>query len=257
MALQQDPDQDDLHITIEATLDPDFYFGGDYIVLQAENIIFRVPSEPLIRGSEVFSTMFTLPQGEPKDDLEGGSPKHPIMLPTTIKAEDFRNLLKMLYPRDAAEDISLTKSQWTSILKTSTEWYFLPLRKAAISELMTTRHALDAFEKILLGRQLKIAIWIIQGYQELVQRDDTISNAEAIILEVNSDPHGLTALSLLRIREQKIRLKFGSKAKNMTQSLVRLEIEKEFQTELKAIRAMEEGYGAVQEEFPVPAVLVD
>ena len=47
--------------------------------------------------SDVFTTMFTLPQGN-KPNAEGTSPNNPIKLPEEIKSEDFKALLKVLYP---------------------------------------------------------------------------------------------------------------------------------------------------------------
>jgi hypothetical protein len=45
----------------------------------------------------MFTDMFSLPQASP-DATEGTSDDKPIVLPESVSAEDFENLLRGLYP---------------------------------------------------------------------------------------------------------------------------------------------------------------
>jgi hypothetical protein len=67
------------------------------IVSQVENILFRVPTHAFTTQSEFFDAMFSLPQIN-ESDIEGASERNPIKLPLDIRAKDFRNFLKLLYP---------------------------------------------------------------------------------------------------------------------------------------------------------------
>ena len=71
------------------------------------------------------------------------------------------------------------------------------MRKLAQSEL--EGEGLNSVEKILLGRDSKHVSWILTGYQELVQKSDTITNDEAISIGLP------TAIDLLRVREIMLR----------------------------------------------------
>ena len=94
--------------------------------------------------------------------------------------------------------LSLSKVEWVSILKLSTKWQFLDLRKLAKSELEAGKD-LDSVEKIVLGRECYNSSWVLAGYQELVQKSDAITDDEAIDIELP------TAINLCRIREIMLR----------------------------------------------------
>jgi len=51
----------------------------------------------LVRESQFFADMFTLPILEPSKKVEGLTDDKPIMLPANITAASFRHLLKALY----------------------------------------------------------------------------------------------------------------------------------------------------------------
>jgi len=70
---------------------------------QVENKLFRVPTHAFTTQSEFFETMFSLPQVNP--DIEGESERNPIKLPLDIRAEDFKNFLKLLYPLQFVESL--------------------------------------------------------------------------------------------------------------------------------------------------------
>jgi hypothetical protein len=80
----------------------------------------------------------------------------------------------------------------------STEWRFLDLRNMAKSELGAGKE-LTSVEKVTLGREFHNSSWVLEGYQELVQKSDTITDDETIRIEP------LMAINLFRIREIMLR----------------------------------------------------
>ncbi|KAF8957325.1 hypothetical protein BDZ97DRAFT_1763033 [Flammula alnicola] len=215
--------------------DQDYCIESDFVVFQVENTLFRVPSYQFMKESSVFATMFELPQAASSkpNGHEGISLEKPIKLPPIITCEDFRNLLKALYPRAAAPRLSLSKEEWISILKLSSMWYFIGFRAVAISQL-ELEGVLTSVEKITLARTYRVSSLLTQGLSEMVDRPrvSTITNAEAL------DVEPMTAVALLRIREEKAA--YGSNwgsAKKTAPS-----IEREFNEELKSIQSDEAGY---------------
>ena len=123
----------------------------------------------------------------------------------------------------------LSKAEWVSILKLSTKWRFLHLRRLAKSELDVGKE-LTSVEKIILGREFYDSSWILAGYKELVQKSDTITDDEAVTIELP------TAINLFRIREIMLR-------NSLTSALDA--VEDVFTVELGMIRSKEMGYSTM------------
>jgi hypothetical protein len=88
----------------------------------------------------------------------------------------------------------MTKDEWISVLKLSTQWYFLNIRDLAIKQL-SNRTDIGSVDRILLARQYDVPAWLRMGITELAQRQEGISreDAEKIGWE--------TALQLCHVRE--------------------------------------------------------
>ncbi|TEB29694.1 hypothetical protein FA13DRAFT_622907 [Coprinellus micaceus] len=69
------------------------------VSFKVEDRVYRVPRHGFTESSEVFESMFTLPQ--PSGSKEGESDEHPIELPSCTKLE-FESLLEVLYPPAAS-----------------------------------------------------------------------------------------------------------------------------------------------------------
>ncbi|KAF8880232.1 hypothetical protein CPB84DRAFT_1828287 [Gymnopilus junonius] len=205
--------------------DETYYYGGSYLVFQVEDRLFRLPSHPFENESDFFRDLFTLPQGNDSDS-EGSSPTKPIFLPQNVRAEDFKNFIKALYPKPVPVHISLSHSEWISVLKLATEWNFLRLRKLAISQLELLQK-LSPLENIVLGRKCGIPSWVIVGLEAIVNRDTTISEEEETDLDRD---YVTTAYKLHRMREQRIR---GMKKDAIGET---------FKDHLEDIRARQRGY---------------
>jgi hypothetical protein len=77
--------------------DPDYFI--EVVVFQVENVLFSVPRHHFADSEGIFGTLFTLPQEQNSSQkAEGTCAEHPIML-SQDKAEDFRALMKVLYPK--------------------------------------------------------------------------------------------------------------------------------------------------------------
>ncbi|KIM35303.1 hypothetical protein M413DRAFT_32563 [Hebeloma cylindrosporum] len=218
--------------TATPTKDEAFFIESIFIVFEVENRLFRVPSYMFFKESPTFVETFDLPPLFTENHGDGTNPENPIVLPDDVRCEDFRNLLKALYPRSVSLRLSLSKAEWISILKLSTKWRFLGLRKLAKSELEAGKE-LSSVEKIILGRDIYDSSWISAGYKELVQKSDTITDDEAIAIELP------IAIKLYRIREIKLR-------QSLTSAL--RAVEEVFAMELGVILSKEMGYRTDQEE---------
>ncbi len=65
---------------------------------QVENQLFKVARHLFVDSSEVFSTMFSLPQGN-VDVVDGSDDEHPLVL-QDVKSADFEHLLAALVAWD-------------------------------------------------------------------------------------------------------------------------------------------------------------
>lgn len=76
-------------------------------------------------------------------------------------------------------------------------WYFINLKKIAISEL-DSLGTLTTLEKIVLGRKCGVSSWILSGYTELVSKAETLNDEEVEAVDYK------TAVKLFRIRESRL-----------------------------------------------------
>ncbi|KAJ3513304.1 hypothetical protein NMY22_g15080 [Coprinellus aureogranulatus] len=137
-----------------------------YFTTQVEDKVYRVPRHGFIEHSEIFETMFTLPQ--PDGSSEGQSDENPIILPSCTKLE-FESLLEVLYPAAGNLQVAhLQKGQWINVLKLSDLWSMEKIKQMAIDELDEAR-SLDAMEKVDLGREYRVSTWLITGYMSIVE----------------------------------------------------------------------------------------
>ncbi|KAJ7631360.1 hypothetical protein DFH06DRAFT_1005297 [Mycena polygramma] len=146
------------------------------ITFKVEDGIFKVPRYHFEHSSEIFATTFTLPAADAVQG-EGQSDDNPFIL-EGISRIDFERLLKVLYPLDIPQILSMAKDDWISVLKLSTLWYFLDARDLAIKQL-NDRGDIGSVERILLARQYDVASWLRMGYTDLARREEGISLEDA------------------------------------------------------------------------------
>ncbi|KAF7356247.1 hypothetical protein MVEN_00956200 [Mycena venus] len=177
--------------------DGDHYI--ETITFKVEDRLFKVPRYHFLHSSEIFATTFTLPPGAGVH-TEGKSDKNPVVL-EGISMVDFQRLLKILYPPDMKSQILsitdarwMTKEEWVSVLKLSTQWYFLATRDLAIKQLDKLPD-MGSVERILLARQYDVPHWLKTGYTQLARRAAGISQEEAAQIGWE------TAFQLCQVRE--------------------------------------------------------
>ncbi|KAJ7883275.1 hypothetical protein B0H13DRAFT_2047070 [Mycena leptocephala] len=163
----------------EAKIDP--RDQNYYLEKRALQRIFKVPRHHFDRRSEIFSTTFTLPAGD-GIHAEGENDENPVVL-EGIRSVDFKSLLKVLYPLDIQQILNnkdewMTKDEWISVLKLSTQWYFLDTRDLAIKQL-SNRKDIGSVDRILLARQYDVPAWLRMGISELARRHGGISREDA------------------------------------------------------------------------------
>ncbi|SJK98068.1 uncharacterized protein ARMOST_01325 [Armillaria ostoyae] len=175
------------------------------IVVQVEDTLFRFPKHHLMKKSEVFRSMLSMPQG--KSEPEGVSDDHPIKLWGVNKIE-FERLLQVLHPIDAQKQPQLSMDAWLSVLKLSGLWRLADTRNIAISGLTTLMWKIDPVDRVILGRRYSVAPWLSSGFMDLVHRVEMVSEEEA-------DKIGLeTALQIQRVRETFLRTAYKVEQSN-------------------------------------------
>ncbi|KAJ3520175.1 hypothetical protein NMY22_g12868 [Coprinellus aureogranulatus] len=138
----------------------------ELVSFKVEDKVYRVPRHGFTAFSDVFNTMFSLPQ--PKESSEGQSDENPIMLPSCTKLE-FESLLEVLYPTAARLQVApLGKNQWIGVLKLSSLWSMDKVRQLAIDELDKCS-SLGFLEKVILAKKYRISGWLIAGYMAVIE----------------------------------------------------------------------------------------
>ncbi|PBK73972.1 hypothetical protein ARMSODRAFT_879012, partial [Armillaria solidipes] len=170
-----------------------------------EDTLFRFPKHHLMRKSEVFRSMLSMPQGE--SEPEGVGDDHPIKLWGVSKIE-FERLLQVLHPIDVQKQPQLSMDAWLSVLKLSGLWRLADTRNIAISGLTTLMWKIDPVDRVILGRRYSVAPWLSSGFMDLVHRVEMVSEEEA-------DKIGLeTALQIQRVRETFLRTAYKVEQSN-------------------------------------------
>jgi hypothetical protein len=72
--------------------------------------------------------------------------------------------------------LELNQQEWMSVLKLCTLWEFADVRGRAIQEL--TKESIGSIEKIECGKSYDVKEMLLEGYIELLKRDETISDEE-------------------------------------------------------------------------------
>ncbi|PBK86983.1 hypothetical protein ARMGADRAFT_474111 [Armillaria gallica] len=175
------------------------------IVVQVEDTLFRFPKHHLMRKSEVFRSMLSMPQG--KSEPEGVSDDHPIKLWGVSKIE-LERLLQVLHPIDAQKQPQLSMDAWLSVSKLSGLWRLADTRNIAISGLTTLMWKIDPVDRVILGRRYSVAQWLSSGFMDLVHRVEMVSEEEAEKIGLD------TALQIQRVRETFLRTAYKIEQSN-------------------------------------------
>ncbi|KAF8068010.1 hypothetical protein FPV67DRAFT_1356536, partial [Lyophyllum atratum] len=157
-----------------------------------EDCLFRVPTHYFNASTDFFTSDFES-LGENREDF--------LKLENVTKT-DFRALLNLMYPLPLALTRTLTDDEWASVLKLSTMWKMLDIRRMAINHLTAAPMSLadriaglDPIERAVLARKYDVAEWLRAAFFELVRRPERVSVDEARTLGLE------TAIGLCGTRE--------------------------------------------------------
>lgn len=152
------------------------YFLED-IILQAENILYRLPRARFQHGSGVFQDLLALPQGQ--NVPEGLSDEHPIVL-HGVDSNAFNQFLRILFP--CSEILpTLDLKAWSSIAYLANMWSFEDVMVLAVREMTPLLKPDDMIvEQIVLGRQYHVKEWLLQGCWRLASRKTPPSKQERL-----------------------------------------------------------------------------
>ncbi|KAI0311208.1 hypothetical protein OF83DRAFT_1069170, partial [Amylostereum chailletii] len=141
-----------------------------------ENRLFRVPRYGLPTEDGVFGALLAIPAGE--KEVPGSSDDSPIILPAEVKKRDFRSLLKACCPVPGKQDYDLDVDEWMSVLKLANIWSLSTLRQRASGEAEKTLQGQGPMEKIVPGKKYHVSRWLMEGYEALGRREQSITKEE-------------------------------------------------------------------------------
>ncbi|KAK0241225.1 hypothetical protein EDD85DRAFT_901611 [Armillaria nabsnona] len=149
---------------------------ADPLFIQVEDQLFKVTRRMFEESSEVFSTMFSLPQ-RGSSPVDGSDDEHPLVL-QGIKSTDFENLLKAIMFIFFIRTAPKSENEWLSALKLATMWGMSNIRRTAINKITQLKSMSDV-DQVILGKDYAVVDWVISGYQALTKRKTIISIEDA------------------------------------------------------------------------------
>jgi len=156
-----------------ADINRDREFYMTLVTFKVKDAHFRVPVEAFQTCSEVFRDMFALPQTA--ESPEGNSDDSPIVL-EGIKVDDFRALLRYLYPKKRGEKLDFSQKEWIGIHTLAHMWGFQDASKASKEFLIDMD---DSITKLEIGTRYKYDDWRRKAFGELARRPACPSPDEA------------------------------------------------------------------------------
>ncbi|KAI0078035.1 hypothetical protein K474DRAFT_1706761 [Panus rudis PR-1116 ss-1] len=162
--------------------DSEYYFDDQLITFAVERKLFRVHRYFLVRDSEFFRDLFSIPS-PPGEIVEGTSDDRPIRL-EGVKIDEFRCLLRFFYDSTYGCSI-ITLEDWISLLSISTRYIFTKIRDLAVLRI-STQSAVTPIQKITLAHQFDIPQWIPPALVDLCKRQEPIDDEEAECLGIRT-----------------------------------------------------------------------
>ncbi|KAG6908821.1 hypothetical protein DXG01_003174 [Tephrocybe rancida] len=194
---------------------PEVIRHTDFYMEMVEDVLYRVPTYLFRSETAFFHSLLDAP------DSSFGDEK--VILRDDVTALDFQALLKLLYPMTFTVVRTLSDSEWISVLKVSTKWLMLEIRRMAIEHLSSA--PLPIVDRITLARECSILPWLHSAYLALLDVKSELSEHD----EVTRERIGLeSTLKLHRARESI--LEYSAPV-----NVIRKEVEGEFSAELEML----------------------
>ncbi|KAF8068024.1 hypothetical protein FPV67DRAFT_1357312, partial [Lyophyllum atratum] len=132
-----------------------------------EDCLFKVPIHYFNASTDFFTSDF--------ESL--GKNGEDVLKLENITKTDFRALLNLMYPLPLALTRTLSDDEWISVLKLSTMWKMLDIRRMAIEHL--TAAPMSLADRIVLARAYSIVDWLRASYTTLAAIVTDISPEDA------------------------------------------------------------------------------
>jgi len=174
----------------------EYYFDDGSVILLVDGTLFRVHRYYFTRESQIFADMFSLPPCEASGSSgtrEGQSDSSPIEIPGVAKQE-MESFLGFVY-FGMHDEHAPTLESWVALLAFSTRFVCDKIRARSIRELEAIQSRVDPIERVVLAVRHNIPHWLSGAYQELCQRQDSLSEDEGERLGLS------TVIKLMRARE--------------------------------------------------------
>ncbi|KAH6894003.1 hypothetical protein BKA70DRAFT_1160824 [Coprinopsis sp. MPI-PUGE-AT-0042] len=144
------------------------------ITFKVDGVVFQLPKYRFVEESDVFMEMVKTSEGDGVIELD-------------VTLVEFESFLKAFLPRASAMydwRPILTQDEWIDVLKLSSKWLFNDLRQLAIEHLHFPFphpgycHITDPIERICLAKEYHVYDWLIQGYEQVIERLLTSDNPD-------------------------------------------------------------------------------
>jgi hypothetical protein len=162
------------HISMVRTEHPHhskFYVEHELVTLLVDECLFRVPRRYLQHHSDVFASMFALPQSAPH--VEGQADDTPIRL-DGAPLEEFEALLDMIYSHELGLPQSTNYNGLTR-LAAATRWEAHAFRQQALDQLAGSD---DAIAQLVAFRRFGVPEWHWPTLFTLSMRENHLSKEE-------------------------------------------------------------------------------
>ncbi|EIW62001.1 uncharacterized protein TRAVEDRAFT_144265 [Trametes versicolor FP-101664 SS1] len=153
----------------------DYFFADGNVLLQVEDVQYKLHRSLLGKHSPVFEALFTIPQ--PAGSSEGCSEENPIIL-SGIQAANFTRFLSLLYPHSLGLCDIATVDEWTSVMDQADRWQVDSLREHAIAQLRGLY--IEPVRKIIIWQRYNLpADELVPSYMDVISRPQSLSELEA------------------------------------------------------------------------------
>ncbi|KAH7919166.1 hypothetical protein BV22DRAFT_1134035 [Leucogyrophana mollusca] len=165
------PAEDTVHRWASPQRSYGHYYEDIFVVIQVEQLLYRLPVALLKKRSRVFSDLFSLPRSGSICSTEGLSDGELIIL-HGYSSREFNCLLDYLFGRSPNDTQAGSKSQCSvpfliSLLKMSSVFKISDGKSYAIAE-METHPELDLATKLQLCFQYNLVQWLTPAFQQLI-----------------------------------------------------------------------------------------
>ncbi|KAI0638142.1 hypothetical protein C8Q77DRAFT_1089605 [Trametes polyzona] len=153
----------------------DYFFADGNVIIQVEDVLYKLHRSLLSKHSPVFRELFMVPQ--PEGSAEGCAEDTPIVL-SGIEAVNFTRFLSLLYPSALGYCSITTVDEWLSVMDQADRWQVDSLREHAISQLRG--RYIEPLQKIMIWHRYNLPTdELVPSYIDAISRPQSLSLTEA------------------------------------------------------------------------------